>query len=185
MPSAYTIGVDKPTKISRYMLCKHVLTSNIRWNTMEKWKEDLQNTIGKALEEQEERERIHNQRMEEIKEFSTSKVIPAFEELKTELESGKFEKYRLKVQLYTDDILEQSIKVEDRNSKKELIYTIRAQIPPDGIQIYSVTAFGDIGDVKPQEKRGQIFNISKVTQEDIAQDFVDNIKQYYVKDIVK
>lgn len=155
---------------------------------MEKWKEELENTLGKALEEQqreqEEEERIYNQRMEEIEEFSTSKVIPAFDELKTELENGKFEKYGLEVQLNAGDILEQSIKVEDPNSKKEFKYTIRANISPDGIQIYSVTAFGSIESVRQQELRGQPFNIQKFTKEDIAQDFVDNIKQY-VKDFVK
>jgi len=162
---------------------------------MEKWKEDLRNSLVKELEEQrrkqEDDKRKRDKIESEIEEFSTSKIGPTFEELRTELELEE-EGYKLNVRVDKPNIHEQSIVVQNPYSNKEFRYTIHAEIEktpegeisPDGIRIYSVTTFGDIEGMRPQEKRGQPFNISKVTKEEIAQDFVDNLKQY-VKDFVK
>jgi len=119
----------------------------------------------------------------EIKDFSISKVEPAFAELGIELEELK--KYGLEVQIDLRDIHAQRIVVRNLNSKKEFNYTIQARISSDKILIDSHYAlFKDKNGVRPHKPTGRVFDISKGTKEDIVQDFVNNIKQN-LKDFVK
>ncbi len=115
-----------------------------------------------------------------IEDFYVSKVKPAFEELKIELE-----KYGKKVQLHAVNIDAQGIEVQNSNSEEEFNYSIHAEITLKGIHIYAQIAFRD-KDWKRHKITGKrdFSNVSKVTKEDIAQDFVDNIKPH-MHDFIK
>lgn len=119
---------------------------------MEKWKEDLYNSLGKALEEQQRKQEDDKQKRLEleskIKEFAISKVEPAFEELRIEL----VEKYRLDIRTDMADIHAHNITVvhnQHTNKEKKFKYTIRAEIEktpegeisPNGISIFPMIEF--------------------------------------------
>jgi hypothetical protein len=115
-----------------------------------------------------------------IEDFYASKVKPAFEELKIELE-----KYGKKVLLHVANIDAQGIEVQNSNSEEEFNYSIHAEITLKRIHVYPVIAFRD-KDWKRYKTTGKrdFSNVSKVTKEDIAQDFVDNIKPH-IQDFIK
>ena len=151
---------------------------------MEKWKEDFHNSFRKAVEkrqrEQDDKEQMRLKMEPVIEDFYASKVKPAFEELKIELE-----KYGKKVQLHMVNIDAQGIEVQNLDSEEEFNYSIHAEITLKGIHIYPVIAFRD-KDWKRYKTKGKrdFSNVSKVTKEDIAQDFVNNIKPH-IPDFIK
>ncbi len=151
---------------------------------MEKWKEDLHNSFRKAVErrqrEQDDKEQMRLKMEPVIEDFYESKVKTAFEELKIELE-----KYGKKVQLHMVGTDAHGIEVQNSNSEEEFSYSIRAEITLKGMHIYPEIAFRD-KDWKRYKITGKrnFSNVSKVTKEDIAQDFVDNIKPH-IQDFIK
>lgn len=152
---------------------------------MEKWKEDLETSLGKALEKQHREQEEKDQRLRQmesvVEAFSTSKVVPAFAELRTELE--ELGKYGLNVQVDKSDVHAPNIVVQNSNSGKEFSYTLHAKISPERIDIYPEIAISDAYANIRNFTEQDLKDISEITKEDIAQNFVDNIKRH-IQDII-
>jgi hypothetical protein len=111
----------------------------------------------------------------EVLAFYSNVVIPAFEELKTELE-----KHQRKV-LVTRGDMAASIEVE-HNGQFELKYSVRVRIGPRQAFPYPATQFRDKSDGKIYRAEGELrsglqdYSIAEITKDEIIKHFLTNYK---------
>lgn len=113
----------------------------------------------------------------EVKDFYTSKVIPAFEELKTELEKKGRE-----VNL---DANKESTSIEVKfEGEEEFHYAIKVRIYPDHAVPYPEIHYTDRNSGRRYSSKGsmrsgtQNYDISDISKEEIIQHFLEKYKSH-------
>jgi len=142
---------------------------------MKNWEKDLSDFYKEIeMEKQDKEERVEKKKPE-VESFYLLKVVPAFKELKTELE-----KHGRKVGLYLEaiDIGTASILVRFKG-KEEYSYTMRVEISQDRAFPYPIIVFtkkdGKSYSSEQRIRHGR-HDISDISKKDIIQHFLGQYK---------
>jgi len=143
---------------------------------MSDWKSDLANSFKKKGENKKSDEEKLKITKEEVVKFFLQIVIPAFRELKTELE-----KYGRDVRITNSS--ESSMIEVHYEGQMEIDYSIKVRIFPGRAIPYPETRFNEKSDMKTYRAEGtlrsgsQDYDISQITKDEIIQKFLTDYKQ--------
>jgi hypothetical protein len=147
-----------------------------RRNKMSEWKSDLASLFSEKEENKNNEEKLKITRAGVTK-FYSEVVIPAFEELKIELE-----KYHREVKLYTGEVYASII--VGHQGETEANYSIRVRIIPGRAFPFPETIFIEPSDGKSYRVEGflrtgsQDYDITQINKDEIIQDFLSNYKMH-------
>lgn len=135
---------------------------------MSDWKQDLRQSIAQHEVEIQNLEQKTNQQNTNIKEFFQTKVLPAFEDLKTVLEEQKRE---VTINYGLDEV---TIKVLF-NGKEEMNYGVQAKLYGTRVVVHPVERFSEGGKRFRGEgyfrSGAQDYSIDDLSKEEIIQHF--------------
>ena len=146
---------------------------------MEDWKKDLKDLFEQEKTKKEQKTKVEAKKKEQeprVKEFYSSTVIPAFEELKVEF--GKYGRVA--------DIFKRlnfaSFHVSSFDTDQILSLELEASISPDRVYLVSTynyrnTKTGECGASSADLKKGDR-DISEISKEDIVNKFVQLYKEH-------
>jgi hypothetical protein len=143
---------------------------------MSDWKSELANSFSKK----EQINKVNEEKIKaiqgEVAKYYSEVVVPAFEELKAELE-----KYQRKVKV-SSGIDFATIEVKNKR-ELELIYSLKVRILPDGAIPYSETRFRDKSKNKSYRAEGKLrygskdYDLSQITKDEIIEHFLSHYKR--------
>jgi len=144
---------------------------------MSDWKSDLASIYSEKEENNNNDEGKLKITRAEVAKFYSEIVIPAFEELKIELE-----KYQREVKIYSGEVYASII--VNHKEETEANYSIRVRIVPGRVFPYPETIFIEPSDYKSYRTDGSLrigsqeYDISQINKDEIIQDFLSNYKMH-------